>query len=589
MKNEHISAEIVAGGDARKQKWALALYAGALLAIDPRGLAGAVIRSAPSPALDCWLAAFRALTPSDAPWRKVPARIAPARLVGGLDLSASLVAGKPIFESGLLAEADGGVIVAAMGERIEADIAAILSSALDDGVVRAERDGFSRIEQARFAFLVIDEGCGPDEGAPERLADRVAFAIDLDGVSVADAIGASVDRNTIEVATARLAGVSISVAQAKSLNEAGLRFGAPSLRALRFALAAARASAALEGRMQATDEDVAVAAALVYGSRAIYSGADAKDNDASAPPEGDGDAEDAPTAENSGPLQDRIVAAVKAAVDASLLAGAAAGGARQRLTAGKSGASRKSLKSGRAYASRRGDPSRGGRLVLIDTLRAAAPWQKIRGRTDASQPLAIRRDDLRIARFRQREQSLTIFVVDASGSAAMQRLGETKGAIEHLFAQSYCRRDEVALIAFRRTGADLLVPPTRSLVRARRLLAELPGGGGTPLAAGINAALALSDLAAARGRTPTIVMLTDGRANVALNGEGGRDAARRDAIAAAKRLKQTGRRVLVFDTSLRPEPLAEEISMELGAAYRRLPQSDPRLMAAAIASGRVPR
>jgi magnesium chelatase subunit D len=252
---------------------------------------------------------------------------------------------------------------------------------------------------------------------------------------------------------------------------------------------------------------------------------------------------------------------------------------------GKSGAARTSARQGRPYGSRRGDLSAGGRLALIDTLRAAAPWQKVRGRIDGSEPIAVRRDDLRIARLRRREQSLTIFVVDASGSAAMQRLGETKGAIEHLFARSYSRRDEVALIAFRKAGAELLVPPTRSLVRARRLLAELPGGGGTPHAAGIDAASLLATQASARGRTPTIVLMTDGRANVALNGEGGREAAQRDAAAAAHRLRARAPRVILIDTSTRAEPLAAALAKELGAAYLPLPQGDARLIAAAVAPG----
>ena len=80
------------------------------------------------------------------------------------------------------------------------------------------------------------------------------------------------------------------------------------------------------------------------------------------------------------------------------------------------------------------------------------------------------------------------------------------------------RRDQVALIAFRGRGAELLLPPTRSLVRAKRSLAGLPGGGGTPLAAGIDAALALADAGAPRGGTPVVVLLTDGRANIARDG-----------------------------------------------------------------------
>ncbi|MFN5457531.1 VWA domain-containing protein, partial [Bradyrhizobium sp.] len=112
--------------------------------------------------------------------------------------------------------------------------------------------------------------------------------------------------------------------------------------------------------------------------------------------------------------------------------------------------------------------------------------------------------------FKQRSGTTTIFVVDASGSSALQRLAEVKGAVELLLAECYIRRDEVALIAFRGKGAELLLPPTRSLTRAKRSLAALPGGGGTPLSAAIFAATELALAVKAKGQAPTIVLMTDG-------------------------------------------------------------------------------
>ncbi len=102
----------------------------------------------------------------------------------------------------------------------------------------------------------------------------------------------------------------------------------------------------------------------------------------------------------------------------------------------------------------------------------------------------IRREDFRLTRFTRRTPTTVIFAVDASGSSALHRLAETKGAVELLLAECYVRRDRVAPIAFRRQRAELLLPPTRSLARARRNLAGLPGGDATPLAAGIEAAAA---------------------------------------------------------------------------------------------------
>ncbi|MFN3958854.1 MAG: magnesium chelatase subunit D [Parvularculaceae bacterium] len=552
----------------------LARRAAELLCVDPVGLKGAVVRSPPSPWLDRWLSSFRAGLAPDTPWRKLPPGAALGRLAGGLDLSASLSAGKPLFERGLLAEADGGVVLAPMAERMEVETAGILAAALDDGFVRTERDGFSRVDAARFCLLLIDEGVGADEAIPRALAERVGFIVDPVGDD-----GEACDPEDLRAARQRLAGVEIPDALIEALAVAALRFGVISLRVLRFAVAAARASAALAGRARASAEDAALGAALVIAPRAVTT---PSADDAQSPPE-TSKGESAETSEpGDRPLADQIVAATKATIDAALLSGAVRRRGAVR-SAGKSGAMRKSLARGRPYGSRPGDPSQGGRLQLMDTLRAAAPWRKIRGRPADGSAIDVRREDLRIARFRRPEQSLAIFVVDASGSAAMQRLAETKGAIEHLFARSYSRRDEVALIAFRKVSADLLVPPTRSLTRARRLLAELPGGGGTPLAAGIDAATALAAQAVKRGRTPTILFMTDGRANVALNGEGGRDAAQRDALAAAKRLRGLGARVIVVDTAARPEPLAAAFAAEMGALYLQLPYCDGARVAAMVA------
>ena len=102
--------------------------------------------------------------------------------------------------------------------------------------------------------------------------------------------------------------------------------------------------------------------------------------------------------------------------------------------------------------------------------------------------LELRADDIRLKQAQERSDRLLIFTVDASGSSALARLAEAKGAVELLLAQAYARRDHVALVAFRGAGAEVLLPPTRSLVQTKRRLAGLPGGGGTPLASGLAAA-----------------------------------------------------------------------------------------------------
>ncbi|WP_397544794.1 VWA domain-containing protein, partial [Roseovarius salis] len=130
--------------------------------------------------------------------------------------------------------------------------------------------------------------------------------------------------------------------------------------------------------------------------------------------------------------------------------------------------------------SRPGHPDGRARIDVVATLRAAVPWQRLRrARRDTGQRVIIHPGDIRLRRYEDRSDRLLIFTVDASGSAAMARLAEAKGAVEMLLVQAYARRDHVAVVAFRGKGAEILLPPTRSLVQAKRRLAGMPGGGGT--------------------------------------------------------------------------------------------------------------
>jgi len=149
-------------------------------------------------------------------------------------------------------------------------------------------------------------------------------------------------------------------------------------------------------------------------------------------------------------------------------------------------------------------------------------------------------------------------------------------------ADCYVRRDRVALLAFRGQGAELVLPPTRSLVRAKRCLAALPGGGGTPLASGLDAARVLAEDVARRGGTPLVVLLTDGRANVARDGSGGRERAGADALDAARLWRSSGIGALWLDTSPQPHAQAREIASAMGARYLPLPHADARQVSQAV-------
>lgn len=172
-------------------------------------------------------------------------------------------------------------------------------------------------------------------------------------------------------------------------------------------------------------------------------------------------------------------------------------------------------------------------LALVDTLRAAAPYQRLRAATKTEQEklstqsqqlkqqggkglsLVIKPQDYRRKAREKRIGAYQLFVVDASGSmAARHRMEATKAAILSLLRDSYIHRDSVGLIAFRKESAEVLLPFTRSVERAERLLASMPTGGKTPLAHGLRMAYTLCDrlLRAHRAERIQIICITDGRA-----------------------------------------------------------------------------
>ncbi len=575
--------------------WADAVTAAGLFAVDPLGTAGIVLRAMAGPVRARWLEGLYRLLPPAMPVRRLPLHVADGRLLGGLDLAATLQSGRPVAERGLLAEADGGVVLAAMAERIGSSAAARLTAALDTGQVVLERDGLALRSPARFGVVALDEGLADDEQPPSGLIDRLGFRLDLTAVALRDALEPGPEPEEVSAARSLLAEVRVPDDIVEALCGAGLALGIASLRAPMLAVRVARAAAALDGRTIVTQDDAALAARLVLACRAtqlpVAEPPPAEDESPEPPDEtdrDDGDDDDTPDLDQ--PLEDMILAAAQAAMPLGLLARLRApGGGRSRArSAGKAGALQASTLRGRPIGVRRGEPRAGARLNVVETLRAAAPWQGLRRQewTAQGQPvrrrIEVRKDDFRVTRFKRRSETTTIFVVDASGSAALHRLAEAKGAVELLLADCYIRRDQVALIAFRGRGADLLLPPTRSLVRAKRSLAGLPGGGGTPLAAGVDAATLLAEDVRRRGQTPALVFLTDARANIARDGAGGRPRAEEEALSAARRLAELGVSVLMVDTSPHGQPFAQRLAEAMRAHYLPLPRADAASVSAAV-------
>lgn len=548
----------------RPAVWADAGLVAALVAVDPVGIGGVVLRARPGSAREAWLAGMRALVVG-LPWRRVPPGIDDSRLLGGIDLAATLSAGRPVAEQGVLAGCDGGLLVLAMAERAGPGLCARLGAALDRGEVVAERDGLTQRAPARFGVIALDEGAEPEERVSPALADRLALALDLSGVTHAEATPFAFGPADIAAARGRRVALDPQVITALTATAAAL--GIDSLRAVLQALCVARAAAALLGLAEAGTEAAEIAARLVLAPRATRAPAPPEEapEEAPEPPEPD-DTPDQTPDPGEGALAERVLEAAVAALPPGLLAGMLA--APPRGGGGKAGAERKSAERGRPVGVDRGLPRGGRRLDLIATLRSAAPWQRLR---QAAGRIEVRADDFRLKRFKRRSETATIMVVDASGSAAVARLAEAKGAVELLLAESYVRRDQVALIAFRGQGAEVLLPPTRAPALAKKRLSGLPGGGGTPLAAGIEAATQLAVQLRGRGVAALVVFLTDGRANIGRDGAPGRPGAMADALQAGRALRAAGIAALMIDTGARPGPAAAEAAGAMGARYVPMP------------------
>ena len=620
-------------------RWARALQVIELLAANPFGLGGACVRARSGPVRDEWVARLKRALDSRGTmrWHRLPLATTDDRLLGGLDLQATLAAGRPVSEQGLLAQADGGVLQVAMAERVTSSVAARLAAAMDAGSVRTERDGIQRVDETKWMLIVYDESLDDDERPPAALLDRVAFMVDLSDVSTRMAGVSSVDAPILANSSAQFLAPLAQYQQNVVVDENSVTaicqtadaLGVVSLRSQQLAVAVSCTAAAMAQREGIIEADLALAAQLVLAPRATRipelheepsepepEEADAEPeeaSDASPPPpqqeqssseteDQDVDTDSTSDSENQpddSAMSDRMVEASRAALSATLLRQLTeqfSGNNATKGAQGRYGRERLSQQRGRPLAPRRGDARHGGRVHVLATVRAAAPWQAVRHELRARRALVgtgllpkllVERDDWHVARRAFRSETLTVFAVDASGSAALHRLAEAKGAVELLLAECYIRRDQVALVSFRGKIADVLLPPTRSLVRAKRSLTALPGGGGTPLASGIDQAVAIAEAARRRGITTTIVFLTDGRANIARDGTPGRPQAALDALDAAKRLRAGGYTTLMIDTSPQPQESAKMLAEAMRGRYLGLPYAAAPVISAAVRAERA--
>lgn len=539
-----------------------------LLAVDPVGLGGLHLRARAGPVRDMFCAPIRTLFPKA---RRITPSISDLQLFGGVDIGETLTRGQIIRAKGILETPTP--LVFTMAERCEPGLAARLSQSLDTGI--------------GHALILLDEGAENDEIAPTTLTERLAFRVDLEGLRHVEVAQMVMDESVIAASRARLSNVTIPEDVPTALAVTAIRFGIDSLRAPLIALAAARANAALNNREMVNEDDLQIAVQLVYAHRATQMPVEDEEDEA----EDNSHPDDTPDTQS--PDQDEselnlpselLIDAIKAVLPFDVLA-MLEGTGRVKTASGSGGAGQKKRgnRRGRPLPSRAGRLDGGNRIDLVATLRAAVPWQTIRRRHNPERTgVLIRPSDIHVKVFQEVSDRLVIFAVDASGSSAVARLSEAKGAVELMLADAYARRDHVALIAFRGESADLILPPTRSLVQTKRRLAGLPGGGGTPLASGLKAAAELAQRVRAQGLSPSIAVLTDGRANVPLPGKTGRAAANEDAQAMARHVRSLNIPSAMIDTSVRPHRDLRTLCGVMDAQYIPLPRADSKGLSKAI-------
>ena len=571
-----------------------------LLAVEPR-LRGVAFAGPAGSGKSALLHGLAALLPG-LPFEMLPLGSDEEALLGGLDLEATLARGARVVRHGLLARADGGLLAAEDCNLLPEGTVNLLLGALDAGEVRIEREGLSLRSACRLRLVATFD---PAEGPPRaHLLDRIGLIVPLPRLAPAGARSEIVRRHlsptadlweedlavlreVVAVARTSLGDIRLSEPQARELAAAAVALGVQGHRADLFAQLTARASAALALRDAVQREDLELAVRLVLVPRATQQPT-APPTDPPAtetPPQSSQDTPDTPPdppteppADGDVELTEEVLAAL--AIDlpdvlATLPFRSARGG--RSGSRGSTDGTR-----GRHVTSVPGTP-REGRLDVIATLRAAARWQRLRPR--GARRVAIRAEDLRIKRFRDKAGALFLFAVDASGSMALNRMRQAKGAVHALLEKAYVNRDRVALMSFRGQGAELLLPPTGSVELLRRAVDQIPTGGGTPLAATLVAALEVAQQARRRGlHNVVLVLLTDARANVGLKADraGVEDELRQLALLTAA----SGLRALVIDTqrSYLSQGSAQKLAAWLGGQYLYLPGASGATIAAAAQS-----
>lgn len=569
--------------------WEQAQRALLCLQVDPVGLGGVWLHAGYGPARQAWLKQLQHLGLN---LQRMPHHIDHERLLGGIDLSLTLSQGRVVTHAGLLAQAHQGVVLLPMADKLPSHTLAMLLQAQDQGVVHGA--GIQASHPSQFAVVALDESLEDEPGVPAKLKERLAFWLDLQHIDMrqCEAQLEALSEKELTDIHSLLKTLQATPAQLHALCEVAMALGVDSLRAAMLAQRVACVNAALLDHTRVEDEDLQFAVQMVLAPRATRMPASAESAPEEPTPEpeppadnnSDTDTDNTPPPAEPQALEDMLLAAALASLPPKLLDQLMLGGAKNKPnnSSGSSGQAQLSKQRGRPLSPRQGRPGAGARLHLLATLRAAAPKQKLRQK-QPGQTVAIRTEDFHVQRFAHKASSCIIVAMDASGSAALARLAEAKGAVDLLLQQSYARRDSVCVIAFRGSQVQTLLPATRSLVRAKKALAGLPGGGGTPIALALKHASEQALALQRAGMTPLLVMLSDGKANVTIEGLGGRTQAQEDAMKWAQQWARLGFASLWIDTAVQPTGHAQELSQAMQARYLPMPYVASQRVADAIA------